>query len=38
MLNTKLFNIHDVILIGAIAIIFHIITKPLFAKIGMTEG
>ncbi len=37
MLNTKLFNPHDVILIGCIAIIFHIVTSQLFAKVGMKD-
>lgn len=34
MLNTKLFNLHDIILIGAIVIIVHVLARPLFDTIG----
>lgn len=33
MLNTKLFNFHDAILIMAIVIIWHILANPLYDAI-----
>jgi hypothetical protein len=35
MFNTKFLNIHDIIVIGAIAIIVHILVFPMLAKIGV---
>ncbi len=33
MINTKLFNFHDVIIVAAIVIIWHIVANPLYDKI-----
>lgn len=35
MINMRLLNIHDIIIITAIAVIVHIVAGPLYAKIGV---
>lgn len=38
MLNRAFFNIHDIVLIGAVVIIVHMLASPLYDRLDATIG
>lgn len=38
VLNTRLFNLHDILVIGLIVVIIHIVARPLFQAVGSSPA